>query len=49
MPIKRCGSNRKGYKFGRTGKCYPSKKKAIKQMVAIKIKTGEIKVRRKKR
>lgn len=37
MPIKSCRvtKTKKGFKFGKSGKCYPSKKKAIKQMRAI--------------
>ena len=38
MPLKRCGSGGKGWKYGDRGKCYTgpgAKKKAIKQAVAI--------------
>lgn len=35
MPIKRVKS---GWKYGTTGKVYPTKKKAIEQMKAIKVK-----------
>lgn len=33
MPIKKTKS---GYKYGSTGKTYPTKKQAVKQMRAIK-------------
>jgi hypothetical protein len=40
MPIKRCQrDNKKGYKWGSSGKCYvgpEAKEKALKQMRAIK-------------
>jgi len=36
MPLKRCTKNgKKGWKFGDKGKCYTSKKDAIKQGIAI--------------
>jgi len=37
MPIKTCTlpSGKSGYKWGDSGKCYRSKKKAIKQGIAI--------------
>lgn len=38
----------KGYKYGKHGHVYPTKAGAIKQMVAIKIARGEIKVKKKK-
>lgn len=34
MPIKKCGKS--GYKFGNKGKCYRTKKQALKQGRAIK-------------
>lgn len=39
MPIKRCTlpNGKKGYKWGNKGKCYKSKKDALKQMRAIKV------------
>ena len=44
MPIKRCalsgkeikGKSAKGFKFGDSGKCYPTRKQALTQMRAIK-------------
>jgi hypothetical protein len=48
MPVNRCGSKRKGFKWGKSGKCYPSKKKALKQGVAILINSWKIKVRRRR-
>ena len=50
MPIIRCVSNKKkGYKFGKSGKCYigrSARKKARKQGQAISIsKTKKIKVK----
>lgn len=38
MPIKRCTlpGGGSGYKYGDSGKCYQSKKDAIRQMVAIR-------------
>jgi len=35
VPYIRCGKDKKGTKWGKTGKCYSSKKKASKQRVAI--------------
>lgn len=38
MPLKRCGENGKGWKWGDSGKCYTgkdAKKNAIKQGLAI--------------
>lgn len=37
MPIKKCSlkSGKKGFKWGNSGKCYPTKKQAEKQMKAI--------------
>ena len=37
----------KGYKYGKHGKVYSTKKAAIRQMVAVKIARGEIKVKKK--
>ena len=39
MPIMKCGKNKKGFKFGKSGKCYIGKdarKKALRQGRAIK-------------
>jgi hypothetical protein len=38
MPIMRCTlpSGKKGYKYGKSGKCYASRASAEKQMKAIK-------------
>ena len=38
MPLQRCGDGGKGWRFGKSGKCYTGpggKKKAIKQGLAI--------------
>jgi len=38
MPLQRCGKNKRGWKYGKTGKCYygkNSKEKAKKQGRAI--------------
>lgn len=45
MPIMRARGPRggKGWRYGKSGKVYASKKKAIAQMVAIKISQGKIK------
>lgn len=45
MPIMKAKGPRggKGYKYGKSGHVYPTKKAAIKQMVAIKISQGKIK------
>lgn len=50
MPIIKARGPRggKGYKYGRTGHVYPTKAGAIKQMVAIKISQGKIKVKKRK-
>jgi hypothetical protein len=43
MPIMRCKiKNRLGYKFGKKGRCYPNREKALAQMRAIK--WGQFKV-----
>ncbi len=34
MPIKRCGKDGKGYKWGDSGKCYPTRKQAEAQAKA---------------
>ena len=37
MPINRCQiKKKKGYKAGKSGKCYCSRKKAVRQLRAIK-------------
>lgn len=38
MPIMRCKlkNGKQGYKWGKSGKCYASREKAIKQMQAIR-------------
>jgi hypothetical protein len=38
MPIQRCSlpNGKKGYKWGPSGKCYPTREGALKQMRAIK-------------
>lgn len=48
MPIMKARGPRggKGYKYGKHGKVYSTKKKAIAQMVAVKISRGEIKVKK---
>lgn len=45
MPIHKAKGPKggKGYQYGTYGKVYPTKKQAIKQMVAIKISQGKIK------
>lgn len=45
MPIHKAKGPRggKGYQYGESGKVYPTKTQAIKQMVAIKISQGKIK------
>lgn len=50
MPIMKARGPRggKGYKYGRTGHVYPTKAGAIKQMVAIKISQGKIRVKKRK-
>jgi hypothetical protein len=49
MPIHKARGPRggKGYQYGESGKVYPTKKQAVKQMVAIKISEGTIKVKKK--
>jgi hypothetical protein len=49
MPIHKAKGPRggKGFQYGTQGKVYPTKKQAIKQMVAIKISEGKIKVKKK--
>ena len=42
MPIMNCRiNNRKGFKFGKSGKCYRNKSQALKQMRAIKANQGK--------
>jgi hypothetical protein len=38
MPIMKCTlpNGKSGYKFGKSGKCYPTKEEALRQMRAIK-------------
>ncbi len=45
MPIHKAKGPRggKGYQYGSSGKVYPTKKQAVRQMVAIKISQGKIK------
>ena len=45
MPIHKAKGPKggKGWQYGESGKVYPTKKQAIKQMVAIKISQGKIK------
>jgi hypothetical protein len=47
MPIQKARGPRggKGYQYGDSGKVYPTKAQAVKQMVAIKISQGKIKPR----
>ena len=52
MPITRCGLKKKKYKWGKSGKCYRSRKKALKQGRAItlsKLRRKGVKIARKKR
>jgi len=44
MPIMQCTlpNGKKGYKYGKSGKCYASRASAEKQMKAIKNKALEI-------
>lgn len=51
MPIHRAKGPRggKGWQYGESGKVYSSKKKAIAQMVAIKISQGKIKPKTKRK
>ena len=37
MPIRTCtlASGKKGYKYGATGKCYPTLREALEQMRAM--------------
>lgn len=50
MPIHRAKGPRggKGWQYGKSGKVYSSRAKAVKQMVAIKISQGKIKPRKKR-
>jgi hypothetical protein len=50
MPIHKAKGPRggKGFQYGTHGKVYPTRAGAIKQMVAIKISQGKIKIKRKK-
>ena len=50
MPIHKAKGPKggKGWQYGTHGKVYSNKKDAIKQMVAIKISQGKIKVKKKK-
>lgn len=50
MPLHKAKGPRggKGWQYGTHGKVYSSKKKAIKQMVAIKISQGKIKPAKKR-
>lgn len=43
MPIVKCKlpNGKVGYKWGKSGKCYASKDKALKQMAAIRIREGK--------
>lgn len=45
MPIHRATGPKggKGFQYGESGKVYPTRRQAIKQMVAIKISQGKIK------
>ncbi len=45
MPIHKAKGPRggKGWQYGSSGKVYPTKKQAVRQMVAIKISQGKIK------
>lgn len=47
MPIHKATGPRggKGFQYGESGKVYPTKKQAIRQMVAIKISQGKIKAK----
>ena len=51
MPIQKARGPRggKGYQYGDSGKVYPTKAQAVKQMVAIKISQGKIKPRGRKK
>ena len=50
MPIMKARGPRggRGYRYGTSGKVYPTKRQAIKQMVAIKISQGVIKPKKKR-
>ena len=50
MPLHRAKTKggAKGWQYGTHGKVYSSKKKAIAQMVAIKISQGKIKPKKKR-
>jgi len=41
MPIMRCRlkSGKQGYKWGSSGKCFPTREQALRQMRAIKANT----------
>ena len=44
MPINKCKlGKRNGYRWGKHGKCYPSRIKARKQGIAIMFSQGKIK------
>lgn len=51
MPLHRAKTKggAKGWQYGKSGKVYTSKKKAIAQMVAIKISQGKIKPKKRAR
>jgi len=51
MPIQKARGPRggKGFQYGSSGKVYPTKAQAVKQMVAIKISQGKIKPRGRKK
>jgi hypothetical protein len=50
MPIHKAQGPKggKGWQYGESGKVYPTKGQAIKQMVAIKISQGKITPKKKK-
>ena len=50
MPVHRARGPRggKGYQYGESGRVYPTRAQAIKQMVAIKISQGKIKPKKKR-
>jgi hypothetical protein len=51
MPIQKARGPRggKGFQYGNSGKVYPTKAQAVKQMVAIKISQGKIKPKGRKK
>jgi hypothetical protein len=51
MPIQKARGPRggKGFQYGSSGKVYPTKAQAVKQMVAIKISQGKIKPKGRKK